>query len=96
MSQGLRLTRRPHVSLAEVGLAGRVLVLDDGRIATEQRLDGGASHAELGTVVLRALGVTDDDRDPADHVPADHDAADHDATTCDTAARDRTTRGGSR
>ncbi|MEU8399786.1 ABC transporter ATP-binding protein [Nonomuraea sp. NPDC048892] len=46
-----------------IALADRVLVLDDGRIATEQRLDGGASHAELRAVLLRALGVTGDDRD---------------------------------
>ncbi|WP_407674860.1 hypothetical protein [Nonomuraea fuscirosea] len=44
-----------------IALADRVLVLEDGRIATEQRLDGGASHAELRTVLLRVLGVTDDD-----------------------------------
>ncbi|GAA1669765.1 aliphatic sulfonates ABC transporter ATP-binding protein [Nonomuraea maheshkhaliensis] len=58
-----------------IALADRVLVLDDGRIATEQRLDGGASHAELRAVLLRALGVTDDDRDEAVRDAPVHGAA---------------------
>ncbi|MEV0316267.1 ATP-binding cassette domain-containing protein [Nonomuraea fuscirosea] len=73
-----------------IALADRVLVLEDGRIATEQRFDGGASHAELRTVLLRALGVIDDDHDPADHDATSRDATAHDTTNHDAAARDVT------
>ncbi|MEV4172972.1 ABC transporter ATP-binding protein [Nonomuraea sp. NPDC049709] len=45
-----------------IALADRVLVLDDGRIAAEQRLDAGASPAETRAELLRALGVTQDGR----------------------------------
>jgi sulfonate transport system ATP-binding protein len=41
-----------------IALADRVLVLDHGRIATEQRLDAGRSAAEIRSELLRALGVT--------------------------------------
>ncbi|MEV6154505.1 ABC transporter ATP-binding protein [Nonomuraea sp. NPDC052129] len=41
-----------------IALADRVLVLDQGRIAAEQRLDAGRSATELRTELLRTLGVT--------------------------------------
>ncbi|GAA3675243.1 ABC transporter ATP-binding protein [Nonomuraea antimicrobica] len=44
-----------------IALADRVLVLDHGRIATEQRRGSGAGHAEVRTELLRALGVTQDE-----------------------------------
>ncbi|WP_433428859.1 ABC transporter ATP-binding protein [Nonomuraea sp. CA-141351] len=43
-----------------IALADRVLVLDQGRIAAEQRLDAGRSTAEIRAELLRALGVTGD------------------------------------
>ncbi|MEV1177978.1 ABC transporter ATP-binding protein [Nonomuraea sp. NPDC049784] len=43
-----------------IALADRVLVLDQGRIAAEQRLDAGRSTAEIRAELLRALGVTRD------------------------------------
>jgi sulfonate transport system ATP-binding protein len=41
-----------------IALAERVLVLDQGRIAAEQRLDTGKSTTEIRGELLRALGVT--------------------------------------
>ncbi|SDK63601.1 sulfonate transport system ATP-binding protein [Nonomuraea maritima] len=43
-----------------IALADRVLVLGDGRIAAEKRLDGGTSTTEIRAELLRALGVTAD------------------------------------
>ncbi|WP_431919752.1 ABC transporter ATP-binding protein [Nonomuraea jabiensis] len=40
-----------------IALADRVLVLDHGRIAAEQRLDAGRSATEIRSELLRALGV---------------------------------------
>ncbi|MGR6919764.1 ABC transporter ATP-binding protein [[Actinomadura] parvosata] len=40
-----------------IALADRVLVLDHGRIAAEQRLDAARSAAEIRAELLRALGV---------------------------------------
>ncbi|MFB4278031.1 MULTISPECIES: ABC transporter ATP-binding protein [unclassified Nonomuraea] len=45
-----------------IALADRVLVLDDGRIAAEQRLDAGTDPAGTRAELLRALGVTQDGR----------------------------------
>ncbi|MET7336924.1 ABC transporter ATP-binding protein [Nonomuraea sp. NPDC005650] len=42
-----------------IALADRVLVLDHGRIAAEQRLDDGRGTAEIRSELLRALGVTE-------------------------------------
>jgi sulfonate transport system ATP-binding protein len=44
-----------------IALADRVLVLDGGRIAAEQRLDAGASTRQIRAELLRALGVTGED-----------------------------------
>ncbi|MFC5834251.1 ABC transporter ATP-binding protein [Nonomuraea insulae] len=41
-----------------IALADRVLVLDDGKIATEQRLGSHTSPADTRAALLRALGVT--------------------------------------
>ncbi|SDL75565.1 ABC transporter ATP-binding protein [Nonomuraea jiangxiensis] len=41
-----------------IALADRVLVLDHGRIAAEQRLDAGRDTTEIRAALLRALGVT--------------------------------------
>ena len=41
-----------------IALADRVLVLDGGRIAAEQRLDAGANTKRIRAELLRALGVT--------------------------------------
>jgi sulfonate transport system ATP-binding protein len=41
-----------------IALADRVLVLDGGRIAAEQRLDAGADTKRIRAELLRALGVT--------------------------------------
>ncbi|MEV0167665.1 hypothetical protein [Nonomuraea fuscirosea] len=59
-------------------------------LAGRERFDGGASHAELRTVLLRALGVIDDDHDPADHDATSRDATAHDTTNHDAADRDVT------
>lgn len=40
-----------------IALADRVLVLDHGKIAAEQRLDAGRSATEIRSELLRALGV---------------------------------------
>ncbi|WP_157253663.1 ABC transporter ATP-binding protein [Nonomuraea typhae] len=45
-----------------IALADRVLVLQRGRIAAEQRLDGARSHSEIRAELLRALGVTGEPR----------------------------------
>ncbi|MFI6505456.1 ABC transporter ATP-binding protein [Nonomuraea typhae] len=45
-----------------IALADRVLVLKQGRIAAEQRLDGARSHREIRAELLRALGVTGESR----------------------------------
>ncbi|TDD34921.1 ABC transporter ATP-binding protein [Nonomuraea terrae] len=45
-----------------IALADRVLVLDHGRIAAEQRLDGGRRTTEIRAELLRALGVTGEER----------------------------------
>ncbi|MGW0200492.1 ABC transporter ATP-binding protein [Nonomuraea sp. NPDC003201] len=42
-----------------IALADRVLVLDHGRIAAEQRLDAGRSATEIRSELLRALGVAE-------------------------------------
>jgi sulfonate transport system ATP-binding protein len=45
-----------------IALADRVLVLDRGTIAAEQRLDAGTSTTEIRAELLRALGVTGEER----------------------------------
>ncbi|PZG08439.1 ABC transporter ATP-binding protein [Nonomuraea aridisoli] len=45
-----------------IALADRVVVLDHGRIAAEQRLDGGRHTTEIRAELLRALGVTGEER----------------------------------
>ncbi|WP_407941320.1 hypothetical protein [Nonomuraea cypriaca] len=45
-----------------IALADRLLVLDQGRIAAEQRLDAGRSTGEIRAELLRALGVSNPDK----------------------------------
>ncbi|MBB5081619.1 ABC transporter ATP-binding protein [Nonomuraea endophytica] len=45
-----------------IALADRILVLTHGRIAAEQRLDGGRTHSEIRSELLRALGVRGETR----------------------------------
>jgi sulfonate transport system ATP-binding protein len=45
-----------------IALADRILVLDRGRIAAEQRLDAGRSTAQIRAELLRTLGVTGEER----------------------------------